>query len=186
MADYHSPTVVQPDIPVAAMTPLERRLLAELFEHEGNDQAVYFFASDNVADTAWIANAELVELLGQDNGMVSRIAEVVRTEIATGDLGEDEFELDFSTIGYDPIFQDIVRRSLDLDHVQIIAAWTCTKMRSDGFGGMATVGAPAARPTGHDPVTFTVKRVGKSDEGLTQNSTRDSPQYRIRLRRIRP
>jgi hypothetical protein len=44
MADYHSPTVVQPDIPVAAMTPLERRLLCELFEHEGNDQAVYFFA----------------------------------------------------------------------------------------------------------------------------------------------
>jgi hypothetical protein len=111
MADYHSPTVVQPDIPVAAMTPLERRLLCELFEHEGNDQAVYFFASDNVADTAWIATAELVELLGQDNGMVSRIADVVRAEIAKGDLGEDEFELDFSMIGYDLIFQDIVRRS---------------------------------------------------------------------------
>ena len=139
MADYHSPTVVQPDIPVAAMTPLERRLLCELFEHEGNDQAVYFFASDNVADTAWIATAELVELLGQDNGMVSRIADVVRAEIAKGDLGEDEFELDFSMIGYDLIFQDIVRRSPDLDHVQIIAAWTCTKMLPDGFGGMATV-----------------------------------------------
>ena len=139
MADYHSPTVVQPDIPVAAMTPLERRLLCELFEHEGNDQAVYFFASDNVADTAWIATAELVELLGRDNGMVSRIADAVRAEIAKGDLGEDEFELDFSMIGYDLIFQDIVRRSPDLDHVQIIAAWTCTKMRPDGFGGMATV-----------------------------------------------
>ena len=99
MADYHSPTVVQPDIPVAAMTPLERRLLCELFEHEGNDQAVYFFASDNVADTAWIATAELVELLDQDTGMVSRIADVVRAEIAKGDLGEDEFELDFSMIG---------------------------------------------------------------------------------------
>lgn len=139
MADYHSPTVVQPDIPIAAMTPLERRLLCELFEHEGDDQALYFFANENVADTAWIETAELVKLLGQDAGMVSRIADVVRAEVAKGDLNEDEFELDFSMIGYDLIFQDIVRRSPDLDHVQIIAAWTCTKMRPDGFGGMATV-----------------------------------------------
>ena len=35
--------------------------------------------------------AELVELLGQDNGMVSRIADVVRAEIAKGDL---EIEID--------------------------------------------------------------------------------------------
>ena len=69
--------------------------------------------------------------------MVSRIADVVRAEIAKGDLGEDEFELDFSMIGYDLIFQDIVRRSPDLDHVQIIAAWTCTKMRPDGFGAVS-------------------------------------------------
>ena len=45
MADYHSPTTVQPDIPIAAMTALELRLLCELFEFERGDSTIYRFAS---------------------------------------------------------------------------------------------------------------------------------------------
>ena len=63
----------------------------------------------------------------------------MRAELAASPQEDEEFELDFSLIGYDRIFQDIVRRSSDLDHIQIVAAWTCTRMRPDGFGGMATV-----------------------------------------------
>jgi len=37
------------------------------------------------------------------------------------------------------ILQDIVRRSPTLDHVTIVSAFTCTKMRPDGFGGMAVL-----------------------------------------------
>jgi len=44
-----------------------------------------------------------------------------------------------SLIGYDDIFQDIVRRCDALDDVEVVTAWTCTKMRPDGFGGMATL-----------------------------------------------
>jgi hypothetical protein len=139
MADYHSPTTVQPDIPIATMTALERRLLCELFEFEHDDSTYYFFASENVADTAWIDMAELRALLDDDDDRPSAIAQVVRAELASADPADQEFELDFSLIGYDRIFQDIVRRSPDLDHVQIVAAWTCTRMRPDGFGGMATV-----------------------------------------------
>lgn len=139
MADYHSPTTVQPDIPIAAMTALELRLLCELFEFERGASTIYFFATENVADTAWIKRAELQALLDGDDDRASAIAGVVRAELAAADPEEEEFELDFSLIGYDRIFQDIVKRCPDLDHIQIVAAWTCTRMRPDGFGGMATV-----------------------------------------------
>jgi hypothetical protein len=35
--------------------------------------------------------------------------------------------------------QNIVRRSQTLKYILVITSFTCTKMRSDGFGGMATV-----------------------------------------------
>lgn len=139
MADYHSPTTVQPNIPIAAMTALELRLLCELFEFERDDATIYFFATENVADTAWIDRTELLALLDGGDDRPSAIADVVRAELAATDPQEKEFELDFSLIGYDRIFQDIVKRRPDIDHIQIVAAWTCTRMRPDGFGGMATV-----------------------------------------------
>lgn len=139
MADYHSPTTVQPNIPIAAMTALELRLLCELFEFERDDATIYFFATENVADTAWIDRTELLALLDGGDDRPSAITDVVRAELAATDPQEEEFELDFSLIGYDRIFQDIVKRRPDIDHIQIVAAWTCTRMRPDGFGGMATV-----------------------------------------------
>src|SRR3546814_10379470 len=42
-----------------------------------------------------------------------------------------------SVIRYEGIFQDIVKRCEGLDDIEVVAAWTCTKMRPDGFGGMA-------------------------------------------------
>lgn len=35
------------------------------------------------------------------------------------------------------VLQDIVRRSPDLDHLTVTMAFTCSKMRPDGFGGLA-------------------------------------------------
>ena len=35
--------------------------------------------------------------------------------------------------------QDIVKRSATLKYVTVVSAFTCSKMRPDGFGGMAVV-----------------------------------------------
>ena len=35
--------------------------------------------------------------------------------------------------------QDIVKRSTTLNYVTVVSAFTCSKMRPDGFGGMAVV-----------------------------------------------
>ena len=50
-----------------------------------------------------------------------------------------EIELDFGDRCWETIFQDIVRRSPSLRYVTAVSAFTCSKMRPDGFGGRAVL-----------------------------------------------
>ena len=50
-----------------------------------------------------------------------------------------EIELDFSDRRWEAIFQDIIRRSATLRYVTAVSAFTCSKMRPDGFGGLAVL-----------------------------------------------
>jgi hypothetical protein len=56
MADYHTPTVVQPTIPNIDMTPLERLILGQVFDTEADGDGFYFFTetgpNDVIAFTA--------------------------------------------------------------------------------------------------------------------------------------
>ena len=139
MADYHSPTIVRPDIPRGAMTLLEHRLLIGMFSHEGEEDAVYFFAEEYVNDLMHLDLSEVHDLLEVDPFPDSYAVTAVREHLRQLDPAEGELALDMSVIGYEGIFQDIVKRCGTLDDVEVVAAWTCTKMRPDGFGGMATL-----------------------------------------------
>ena len=139
MADYHSPTIVRPDIPRSATTLLEHRLLIGMFSHEGEQDAVYFFAEDYVNDLLHLDLSEVHELLEVDPFPEGYAVTAVREHLRQLDAAEGELALDMSVIGYEGIFQDIVKRCDVLDDVEVVAAWTCTKMRPDGFGGMATL-----------------------------------------------
>jgi hypothetical protein len=139
MADYYSPTVVHPDIPLSDMTPLERLLLAQIFESEPDGDALYFFEAQSINEMLWLDVGEVREALAQSEGITSEAATIV-TEALAG-LGEDavDLELDLSMNSYPFLFQDIIRRSATLEHVTVTSAFTCSKMRPDGFGGMVTV-----------------------------------------------
>ena len=139
MADYFTSTVVQPDIPLADMTPLERLVLDALFEHEISDAAVYFFARDGINDCPSLPIAALRDAWAQADGTPSRLHDRVTEQLAETAADAEAFELDLSVDGYDFILQDIVRRSTTLSHITVEAAFTCSKMRPDGFGGMATL-----------------------------------------------
>jgi hypothetical protein len=45
MADYHSPTVVEPFIPEGDMTPLERLILGLAFDEEEAEPGLVYFHS---------------------------------------------------------------------------------------------------------------------------------------------
>jgi len=139
MADYYSPTVVVPDIPVADMTPLELLLLSQIFEAEPCGEALYFFEEQSINEMLWLDVGEVREALAQSQGVASKASILVAEALEALGAGAEDLELDLTVSSYPFLFQDIIRRSATLSHVTVTSAFTCSKMRPDGFGGMVTV-----------------------------------------------
>ena len=139
MADYASPTVVQPTIPNADMTALERLLLTHIFESEPDGDGLYFFAETSPNDQIELPIEALRAALASVEGGASETAAFVQGQLK--DWGDDEpyVQMDLSMTSYEFIFQEIVKRSSTLNHIAIVTSFTCTKMRPDGFVGMAVV-----------------------------------------------
>ncbi len=138
MTDYYSQTVVRTGIPRTAMTGLEFDILCQIFGHEAVGEDIYFFAEHGLNDIAYVG-AEAAKLFAAaDAGIASSLADHVAELTAKLSEDDEQVEIDVTEFGYEAIFQDIVRRSA-LDFIEVEAAWTCTKMRPDGFGGAATL-----------------------------------------------
>ena len=65
MADYFEQTVVQQTIPDADMTPLERLLLAHIFQSERDGDGWYFFAEEYPATMIVVDRERLVAALAE-------------------------------------------------------------------------------------------------------------------------
>ena len=137
MADYYTPTVVDPMIPLAAMMPIERLLLSQVFNEELSGNAAYYFSEDGANDLISLPAAEVRAALDAATPDTSRLAQKLIDEQPDAILGEDDIDLDMCGDLWADVLQDIVRRSPDLDHLTVTMAFTCSKMRPDGFGGLA-------------------------------------------------
>jgi hypothetical protein len=144
MADYFSPTVIQPTIPAADITALERLLLSHIFNAEPDGEGLYFYADEGPADMIWLDRTQLDAALARSPTEVDSAATAfVSEQLARVPADNVEIELDLSG-GWEFIFQDIVRRSRSLRYVTAVSAFTCARMRPDGFGGMAVLITAAA------------------------------------------
>lgn len=137
MADYFTETVIHHSIPECDITPLERLLLSHIFSAEADGEGIYFFSEQGPSDMLWLTRAELETALKASEAIESGANGFIRCHLATVETDTTDVELDMSEPGWPFLFQDIVRRSSTLKFVSVEAAFTCTKMRSDGFGGMA-------------------------------------------------
>jgi hypothetical protein len=137
MADYYIPTVIDPMIPLAAMLPIERLFLARVFDEELDGESAYYFSEDGANDLISLPTAEVRAALEAATPETSRLAQRLIEEQPDAMLGEDDIELDTCGDLWTEVLQDIVRRSPDLDHLTATMAFSCLKMRSDGFGGLA-------------------------------------------------
>jgi hypothetical protein len=146
MADYYQQTVVQQTIPPSDMTPLERLLLTRIFQSERVNDGWYFFAEENPGVMIDVTRRELNQALAAspDDGSAARAC--VTEQLAAAGIGAAEIDLDISDASldlsgtsYEFFFQDIVRRSKTLKHISVATAFTCSRMRPDGFGGMAVL-----------------------------------------------
>jgi hypothetical protein len=140
MADYFSPTVIQPTISLADMTPLERLLLSHIFNAAPDGEGLYFYADEGPADMIWLDRAPIEAAIAQSPAAIDSTAvRFVTGQLARLPADNVEIELDFSDHSWISIFQDIVRRSTTLRYITAVTSFTCSKMRLDGFGGMAVV-----------------------------------------------
>jgi hypothetical protein len=137
MADYFSPTVIQQTIPNGDMTPLEFLMLSNIFSAERDGDGWYFFAEENPSDVIFIGREELEAALAESTGIESEANSYIEQQLAAATADESEVELDLSMKSWGFLFQDIIRRSATLSYVTAVTSFTCSKMRPDGFGGMA-------------------------------------------------
>jgi hypothetical protein len=142
MADYYTPTVVQQTIPLADMTPLEVLILKNVFDSESVGDEIYFLAEESPCDTLFLDRSELTEAFRQSGPTPSSIADAVKSALDGADPGAQEITVDLSLTGWEGIFQDIVKRSKSLNYISVMASFTCSKMRPEGFGGMVTLITP--------------------------------------------
>jgi len=137
MTDYFEQTVIQQSIPETDMTPLERLLLSRIFQSERDGAAWYFFAEENPCDMVHATRVELVEALSSSRDSDSAAHRYVTERLAAAGAQAEEIDLDLSVTSWEDFLQDIVKRSRTLVYISVVAAFTCSRMRPDGFGGMA-------------------------------------------------
>jgi hypothetical protein len=142
MADYYTQTVVHQTLPFACMTSLEKLVLSTMFETEEIDGGLYCFSTERVDDMPSLDLAEVRDALKHAKDIPSRLYDLVKAKADTLSAEASELELDLSVDSFEFILQDILRRSEALPHISITAAFTCSKMRPDGFGGMVTLITP--------------------------------------------
>jgi uncharacterized SAM-dependent methyltransferase len=143
VADYYTPTVIQQTIAEADMTPLERLLLFHIFESERDGDGWYFFSNSGPTEMFMVERAELKTALAASELDVDNTANTFVRKLLAG-LKDEELQgryldLDLSETFWEFIFQDIVRRSSTLKYVSAVSSFTCSRMRSDGFGGAVVV-----------------------------------------------
>ncbi|MCW0234058.1 MAG: hypothetical protein OJJ21_10705 [Ferrovibrio sp.] len=141
MADYHSPTVVTPHIPFRDVTPLEALILPLVFDESAEEDGSYFHSWCGPSDVITVEIDAVREALEASKDVEARITAYVISLLAAHEAipeenRPDDLDIDLTAgPGWDEILQDIVRRSSTLDEIVVTAAFTCTKMRADGFGG---------------------------------------------------
>jgi hypothetical protein len=142
MADYWTSTVIDPPVPIAGMTPLERFILENCFEHEISRDEIYFFAEHYISTSFAIERETLDLAIKASKEHVSSILQTVAEQIEAQESEKSLIKLDFSgesAEGWGEILQDIVQRSQTIDYFTAISSFQCSKMRSDAFGGLAVL-----------------------------------------------
>jgi hypothetical protein len=90
----------------------------------------------------------------------------VTEQLAGASAGAADIDLDISSTSWELFFQDIVKRSKTLTYICVVSAFTCSRMRADGFGGLAvliTSDAVTGKSTG-DFLEDMIVEAGLDDE----------------------
>lgn len=99
MVDYFTPTVIEPPLPLADLTPLERLVLGAIFETDKTEDGLSCFAQEGVDDYPMLPIAALRDAWAQADGTPSRLHDLVTGQLAETAADAEVFELDLSVEG---------------------------------------------------------------------------------------
>lgn len=137
MTDYFSPTVIDPCLPIKDITPLEMFFLKEFLSYEViDDTSIYFHSSIGPYRIDNYKVSSIKESLGNyqsnDKGLMGDIWNFITSDDPTF---VEELGVSFDEEMLIEILENIIDRSSTVDRIDVITSFTCSKMRSDGFGG---------------------------------------------------
>lgn len=139
MADYFNQTVIQPNIPAQSMTPLERLLLTNMFAWEIDHGEYYFFAEDSPNPMLTVEARDLRAAIAASQQYPSSALPAIQDQISRCDPNAQTLYLDLSSIPWESVFQDLLLHNPEIPYISAITSFTCSKMRPDGFGGLAVL-----------------------------------------------
>ncbi|WP_210188810.1 hypothetical protein [Hyphomicrobium sp. CS1BSMeth3] len=144
MVDYFSPTAVQLPIPLTDITPLKRLVLSLVFDAEPDNDVAWLHSDTGPSDMIAMPIEQLRATCLASLRIYSAIAVHLTECLAAAPADDTEIEPDLSGVSRVILLQDIVRRSSTLAYITVVTAFTCSKTRVDGFGGMAILITAAA------------------------------------------
>ena len=139
MADYFTPTVVQQTISVEDISPFERLLLGHIFDVDETADGFYFYSEDGPQTLVTLQREQLMAAIGASTDRPSSLLETIEEQLAKAPADQSDIDFDLSGTSYAFSLQDIVGRSTKLSYLSVVSSFTCSKMLSDGFGGMVVV-----------------------------------------------
>src|SRR3546814_12171655 len=92
MADYYTPTVVEPFIPLSAMLPIERLFLAQVFDEDIADETAYYYSADGANDLIFLPADAVRAALDGAKPDTHRLAQQLLAEQPDAILGEADIE----------------------------------------------------------------------------------------------
>ena len=119
MADYHSPTVVQPAILNTDMTALERLLLTHIFESAPDGDGLYFFAETSPRNQFELPIETIRAALTASDGVPSEAVAFVREQLKEAGDDDEHVDLDMAAAGWRPTVENYLGR---VPKVRIIEA----------------------------------------------------------------
>lgn len=121
MMGAYTYTLVQPPLPLDAVTPLERLVLSEIMQTRARDRHLHLCAYDDLATEIDILLYDAVRALRASRGRNSLLNAVVDRLIARAGRDADSLTIDLrrSDLSLEHILQDIVRRSPNLTHLVV-------------------------------------------------------------------
>ncbi len=124
------------------MDEVERFILTSVFEHQLWEGALHLFAEEGIDDEVFVCRKTLDAVLDRIEPGTHRLAMLLAAQIRETSQADEPQPLICFINELEParVLQGIVRRhSEQVPHVVIQQAFTCSKMRADGFGGAATL-----------------------------------------------